>query len=691
MLCLDEDTGFVYAVIEYGSLDVDLMGQLANTINRKYRQDSNKFNYEIGLIDNLRRECVKNLEVDAIDFEIITKLKRYSNLISRLIEIFDDDDDIEFKWDDILFNSLIKERAFVMYQISSYYNLLAIRSLKDDEEEGKKAGVYFQYSAGCFELYQSWCEKYTLEYDSDEISSLIFLMLAQSQELYLIKAVSDNLKESVMIKLSNQISTYYLQLGKHPSTESWLSEYYFLKEIYYLCYSWYLFSEQCLQKGNIDESCGYKVEIGNKLDELTDINDPRFSKYLQEIENLRVKAKVTVPVCENFDVAELPKAIVVKCLIPKDLNDEIRSFDTLFELLQPLSKVKIIGEYEKNFDEFLLNELYAPIGKMKRTLEDELNRNKLLESEINDIYHGSFLPQTILDNNEKFVKSGGFDELLRLNGELNTKKNVCREQLDAVWEKLRKQTEEEIKVGEIHGAQWNLGLIENDSVGSILLKNFRIFENYMDQTAESDNLIDLQIKELEPYLKEIFNYDSQESNLMLLEKRLPDSLLHELNNEFFENTKMLNDHFAKLQELRNDLEKFKETIQKMAKQNQILKKGLRTPVDKLDSTLKDEIFKYSKQIEELESLKIVTTESIAKFRVALGCFNRDKKDLRVTVERSTKIDVLNLSFQGYFEVLNNLTEGLEFYNNLQGNIKVKQIQLEKFLSKRARKIASFTS
>lgn len=704
ILLLDQETGFLSVSTNKTSI-LDLKPILKDLISSKLKQSWNRYIFDIELINDLRYDSLNKNE---ITIECLTKAKRYLKIIDKLIDILNDDF-IEFIWNDKIYNSLILEKLFVLYQIGCFYSILAISFYKNNEI--KKTGIFFQYSAGLFQLCKVWISKNQNKNTNTEISDffnntnqinesnlnlLINIMLSQAQEVYYLTSKEEELKETVLIKISMQISKFYHEILENKFLKLWQSEFFLLKETYYLIISWFNYGKICFKKNKIDEGNYYLFECINKINEINDINNDENRKIIDLIKNIQIeidKIKIFKDIEIIPQIKDLPKVVLVKNLIPKDLidNNQINFLNNIV----PIYRITKVEEFENQFKFFFENELNKPISvlydKIQLILKSNNNHdNKSIEFQINDIYTKNLLPPIIIQNKEKLENFGNYDKLNNMHNELIFLKNQCRSELDIIWKLLKSETDEEISLNELYKDSWKLDIIEKDPVGSILIKNFKIYENYMKQSIEGDNLINLQIDELKPFLK-LYENENQ------LNEYIPESFIKELNPDFVK----LTDNFLKiiksLENLNNfELPKFEKKVKIKYENNKLLENYLNTVKNEmrkneeveiddeknLQDILMEEIMKFSKEVEYIKDEEVKINQLISDYQKNFKEFEIKRDNLRIGIEQKESINVLNSTYNGFCEVLDNLNQGIEFYSNLLGNLKVKKIQLDGFLRKR---------
>lgn len=683
---------------------------LGDIIEKEFYQTSKLFNQELQIIDDLRNEsltCAKNIKFN-INLELVMKLKKYLSLFNVIIKTFPDDS-IEFQWSNLTYRSLHFEKLNLIYQLASYYSMLSLKEAENSQAGLKKSGIYFQYTAGCLEqlkLIQGSYHDNEVIFDISFIDASISLMLAQSQEIYYQKAIIDKLKNTVIFKLTIQISDYYEAalefLLKYENDFNIYCDYFRLKIVYFKTITYTRYATYCNSKGKYGEELSYLNKSIQLIHEIENINYSKFHQILQDIENLKLKLLGRYEMCKNENemlhlqrvpnfgkLKPLPRAILVKCLLPGDLEESGDNINNeyIFQSLIPLNIVRKIDEYKKRLDEFIMCELINPIEQLNMDTDNFLNNTQVM-AQIDQIFTNNSLPVAIIQHHDKIAKYGNIKKIMDLLNELNGLKLNCRLKLDKIWEVLKDQTVEEESLSKFYGYdKWKLGLIENDNVGSVLLKTFKIYENYMNQGEEGDQLIYTQIDELKPFLQ-IYANKSQ------LDEYVPDSDISALNPTFCKVVENLKGVLSDIENDKDDRIKFLERVRKKWQAEKMVddykrklnehRKNLQDSLDGiLENILTKEILKFSEEVEFVKHSLERQDELKSKCNAYNIEFINLKDQLKVSNKRLEFVQVLDSTYQGYFEILGNLNQGIEFYGNLSKNLDVKGRQLVDFVGKRA--------
>ena len=630
----DDESGMMY-LRPLRTVKVDLVNVFKRIFEIELNQDIKPYLQTIQLLNDLRNELFIDMnDIWTINLSIIIKLKKYISLLNSLNNDKLPIDVINFQWDDKIDNSLQFEINSSIYQLGSYYSILAIIELRN--EDYKKSGIYSQYCIGCLSIL------------NDKFTCLMKLMLAQSQEIYLLQAQFDNFKNSILIKISMQISDYY--------NDCIDNDYNYLKFTYFKLFSYILFANINFNKNNKSIGQMYILESRDIINQCNYENYSKFTKIIQDFESLKLKLNVEMEMDSNALVKpfntlpELPRVILVKSLIPNHLNDE-----TIFDSLIPYTIVTQLIDCSKQFENFINEQLISPLEEISIEIDKLLKKEKIIQDSINN----DQIPPIIVEQKSHILQNGGIEIINELYQNLTNLKSKCRLSLDNTWTKINEH---------------DMKKIEKDPVGSMLINSFKIYENYIKQSEDGDELINTQVNELKPFL-EIYN--SEDS----LKEYLPSSNVLEINPKFKEKYEHLINIIESLKQFKKNVDNTIIKVNDKAKKCDIFENYRNNRDIDLDELLKNLIFKFTKDVDTVTQFNEDKIEKYQQFENVFKDFNRCKENVKISNKRLESIKVLKSTFEGFNECLNNLNNGMEFYQNLIDNITVKNDQLDNFLSK----------
>ena len=321
----------------------------------------------------------------------------------------------------------------------------------------------------------------------------------------------------------------------------------------------------------------------------------------------------------------------------------------------PYTIVTQLLDCSKQFENFINEQLISPLEEISIEIDKLLKNEKIIQDSIND----DQIPPIIVEQKSHILQNGGIEIINELYQNLTNLKSKCRLSLDNTWTKINEH---------------DMKKIEKDPVGSMLINSFKIYENYIKQSEDGDELINTQVNELKPFL-EIYN--SEDS----LKEYLPSSKVLEINPKFKEKYEYLVNIIESLEQSKKNVDNTIIKVNDKAKKCDIFENYRNNRDMDLDELLKNLIFKFTKDVETVTQFNEDKIEKYQQFENLFKDFNRNKENVKISNKRLESIKVLKSTFEGFNECLNNLNNGMEFYQNLIDNIIVKNDQLDNFLSK----------
>lgn len=657
MIDLNMDSGFMF-LTPNKTEPIDLRTEFCNIITNKYKQSFKPCLLVFESISDLRSDSL-NVDFHDVNLEIVIKLKKYIALLSNIIEKFPDDC-TTFTWNGDLVNSLIVEKKYALYQLASYFSILSISEINSSSL--KKAMVYSQYCAGILSI--------IIETDPDlVISNLISLVLAQVQELYYLDSVNLKFHDQFLLKLTNQIPIFYSQID-HIG----YSDYMKIKQNYFISLTYVLYSQYCSSKNRNSSEFTYLTEA-KKIISTIDFDNAKYSKIYQDIENLRLKVGNHLNFLNGTykikQLVELPKTVMATPIIPKDIR-EFKPDTKDFDYLIPLEIIDKILEEELKFKDFINLEIVNPIHVLNEELEQVQTQLNLAEKLAKFKNNENLVPPILLQYRNEICKNGDIEEYINgLFDVLEKHKRDCRLKLDNIWRVLKDELNKEENLAAFHGFEkWTLDVIDKDSNFSVLINSFKIYENYMKQSVSGDELVVVQRNELVPFLKVFQSLES-------LDDYLPSPNYLAINPELKDLVEDVEEIVDSVKRLEHERKSF---LKKIESKQQV--KFITLYENNIDDLLKNEILKYSDEVEFVENSKTRQKSIINKLKNMDLKYKQITNQLQESSSRIRVINVLKSTYTGYTEFSINLNQGLEFYKNLNDNINIKAAQLNKLLVKR---------
>ncbi|CAK7212849.1 pH-response regulator protein palA/rim20 [Sporothrix curviconia] len=193
----------------------------------KYGQHPDTFHEDMDVIDTLRRDAVNVREAHPSG---IKKLQAYAGQLAWIGGKFPVEIGAEFTWypalgynvdRPIVQNNLKFERANVLYNLAALYGQLAAGTSHADAEGLKTAASYYGQAAGVLGYLRDTvitdadlANSVPEDMDAATLDCLEQLMLAQAQECFWMRAVSERYKDATIAKLAARLADLYNAAGE---------------------------------------------------------------------------------------------------------------------------------------------------------------------------------------------------------------------------------------------------------------------------------------------------------------------------------------------------------------------------------------------------------------------------------------------------------------------------------------------
>jgi programmed cell death 6-interacting protein len=256
------------------------------------------------------------------------------------------------------------ERLSVLFNLGALYSQLGVKQPKYGGDSLKLACRYFQWAAGIWTYLREEIETFSpppsVDWSTATLLSLEQLMLAQAQECFLQKAISDQMKDTMVAKLASQLAYLYnasLSAAQNPSMKggcifegSW-SSHIASKSFYASALAYYYQAREMETREKPGESIAFLNLSEQTIKKALDHHSKQLkAELLTELKNLQTTVNTTKAKTERHnnlvfhavvpDPASLPdidKINMVKSLEPPELRQDINNtaIPILFELLIP--------------------------------------------------------------------------------------------------------------------------------------------------------------------------------------------------------------------------------------------------------------------------------------------------------------------------------------------------------------------
>lgn len=466
--------------------DVDIVRPLDNLIKSAYSnltlEKKAEITEAINKFSQQRNTAVwKVFEKFESSLEIIYAY--YDQLSALETKILVQDFQVPFKWKDafdkgsifggrasLTLSSPTYEKVCVLFNIAALQSYVATSQSLDNDEGLKSAAKLFQLSAGIFSHLKSAApaaiaQEPTADLTPEVLSALSSLMLAQAQEIFVFKAIKDNMKELIIAKLCCQCEEMYsdtLRLlqkdsirtlwdkdwipsvaGKQAGFHALTMFYHSLvskskkavgEEISRLQKSVELFKIAQSRSGKLNFLEDYLAKAQRNLAEAIKDNDFIYNEIIPDINTLAGPGK-----------AQLAKNLPLSGVMSQNFND-------LFVDLVPVVLHQAMAACDSRKNEIVNGE----IMKLREATQAlcSLLSSYNLPAAIEVTASGSALPPSLLEKSSTVREKGGIEGLKKMLNELPELLNRNREILDESERMLNEEKSSDEQLRDKFKEQW---------------------------------------------------------------------------------------------------------------------------------------------------------------------------------------------------------------------------------------------
>jgi len=198
--------------------EIDWISPLKSYIRSTYGDDPERYTEECATLNRLRQD-MRGAGTDSASGRDL--LYRYYGQLELLDLRFPVDEahvKVSFTWFDAFTHkptsqySLAFEKASIIFNISAVLSCHAANQNRHEESGLKTAYHSFQASAGMFNyINDNFLHAPSTDLSRDTVKTLIAVMLAQGQEVFLEKQIEDGKKVGLLAKLASQAASLYTQ------------------------------------------------------------------------------------------------------------------------------------------------------------------------------------------------------------------------------------------------------------------------------------------------------------------------------------------------------------------------------------------------------------------------------------------------------------------------------------------------
>ncbi|KAK3991371.1 putative vacuolar protein-sorting protein bro-1 [Cladorrhinum sp. PSN332] len=198
--------------------EIDWVAPLKSYIQNTYGDDPERYAEECATLNRLRQDMRGAGKDSTAGRDLLYRYYGQLELLDLRFPVDEQHIKIAFTWFDAFTHkstsqhSLAFEKASIIFNIAAVLSCHAAHQTRTEESGLKTAYHSFQASAGMFTyINENFLHAPSSDLSRETVKTLINIMLAQAQEVFLEKQVADQKKVGLLAKLSSQAATLYGQ------------------------------------------------------------------------------------------------------------------------------------------------------------------------------------------------------------------------------------------------------------------------------------------------------------------------------------------------------------------------------------------------------------------------------------------------------------------------------------------------
>ncbi|KAK1805098.1 hypothetical protein P4O66_019455 [Electrophorus voltai] len=498
--------------------EVDLLKPLSKFITSAYPAGEEQAEYlrAVDELNKLRKSALgRPLDKHESSLEIL--LRYYDQLCAVEPKFPFPELCLTFTWKDAfdkgsLFGGSVKlalasvgyEKTCVLFNIGALASQIASEQNLDNDEGLKASAKFYQMASGAFAhikdtVLSSLNHEPTMDISPETVGTLSQIMLSQAQEVFVLKATADKMKDAIIAKLANQAADFYGDAFKQCQLKENLPKYFYFQEVLPV-----LAAKHCMMQANAElhqsAVANQKKRFGEEIARLQHATElvktvaSRYDEYvnIKDLSDKISRALTAAKKDNDFiyhdrvpevkDLEHIGKAALVKATaIQVPLSQK---FTDLFEKMVPMQVQQSLSIASSRKAD-LVNRL---VGKLREAtnLCNGVLASLNLPAALEDL-SGDSVPQSILEKSRAVVQQGGLHSIEQLIKDLPELLQRNREILD---ESLKMLDDEETTDNELRAKfsqRWNR------TPSGDLYKPLRAegsnFRNVLDKAVQADQVV----------------------------------------------------------------------------------------------------------------------------------------------------------------------------------------------------------
>jgi len=596
-------------------------------------------------------------------------------------------------------NSIPFELANILFNLAVLYCQLAVSSNRESSDGLKAACNYFCQSAGVIAHIRNEIlpvMRVTPPEDMDlmTLECLERLMLAQAQECFWLKAVTDNLKDATIAKLAAKLSDLYLEASDYGMKSQTISS----EWIHHMCAKHHHFAAAAQYRAASDclEKRKYGEEVARLQDSLACINEAlKETRYISKIvatDLNSLKARVQddlrraekdndtiylLPVPHKSELKTLDRASMVTARIPKEVSDPISSLGDSKELGRPLFSRLV------PYSVHVAASIYA--GRRDQTVRTIVDELEYMTTRIHEVVKSLNLPgalqalekplgipSTLASHAEDIRQQNGLERLRNTRDDIAKLKSNDRRSFQEGVNFLNSEAADDDQARRKYGTdRWNRA--DSQLASQRLSAQIGEIDGYLQKAEESDKSVQDKYIENQPVIRLLSGTDED------LEEYIPNSKRPSLPPKMEREVENLRSGLNNLHKLESRRKRMIDSLRIKCQADDVNTDLLREagrlerelPMQKLEASQFEVFFderlkKYESDQEAVKAEQEEQDALLSKLKEHNTSFIAARRGDTSTKAREEALQKLENGYFAYKEIIQNLEVGRKFYNDLGG-------------------------
>jgi programmed cell death 6-interacting protein len=198
--------------------EIDWIAPLKSYIRSTYGDDPERYSEECATLNRLRQDMRGAGKDSAAGRDLLYRYYGQLELLDLRFPVDENHIKISFTWFDAFTHkptsqySLAYEKASIIFNISAVLSCHAAHQNRHQDVGLKTSYHSFQAAAGMFTyINENFLHAPSTDLSRETVKTLIAIMLAQAQEVFLEKQIADGKKVGLLAKLASQAAVLYSQ------------------------------------------------------------------------------------------------------------------------------------------------------------------------------------------------------------------------------------------------------------------------------------------------------------------------------------------------------------------------------------------------------------------------------------------------------------------------------------------------